>query len=160
MTASRSRRALFAAVVTGAVFGLAELAARQVNPVLPQWTASDNPSVVMTGHPTRLWGLAPGERRNVDTVATVSELGLRGEVPVIPRPFGEERIAVIGDSFNQFEIDIISARITTLGEKVEDIFYVTSNTTNLGLEQSITDQLKLALQESLDNHAQKLSNNK
>ena len=59
-------------MVTGTVFGLAELAARRVNPVLPQWTASDNPSVVMTGHPTRLWGLAPGfdgvqrEQRDVD----------------------------------------------------------------------------------------------
>ena len=67
-------------------------------------------------------------------------------------------LAVIGDSFNQFEIDIISARITTLGEKVEDIFYVTSNPIKLGLEQSKADQLKLALQESLDNHAQKLMN--
>ena len=69
-------------------------------------------------------------------------------------------LAVIGDSFKKFDINIISARITTLGEKVEDIFYVTSNPTNLGLEQSIADQLKLALQESLDNHAQKLSNKK
>ena len=67
-------------------------------------------------------------------------------------------LAVIGDSFKKFEIDIISARITTLGEKVEDIFYVTSNPIKLGLEQSKADQLKLALQESLDNHAQKLMN--
>ena len=67
-------------------------------------------------------------------------------------------LAVIGDSFKKFEIDIISARITTLGEKVEDIFYVTSNSISLGLEQSKSDQLKLALQESLDNHAQKLMN--
>ena len=69
-------------------------------------------------------------------------------------------LAVIGDSFNKFEIEIISARITTLGEKVEDIFYVTSNSINLAMEQPKTDQLKLALQESLDNHAQKLVNKK
>ena len=69
-------------------------------------------------------------------------------------------LAVIGDSFNKFEIEIISARITTLGEKVEDIFYVASNSINLAMEQPKTDQLKLALQESLDNHAQKLVNKK
>ena len=69
-------------------------------------------------------------------------------------------LAVIADSFNKFEIEIVSARITTLGEKVEDIFYVTSNSISLAMEQPKTDQLKLALQESLDNHAQKLVNKK
>ena len=69
-------------------------------------------------------------------------------------------LAVIGDSFNQFEIDIISARITTLGEKVEDIFYVRSNSINFTIEQPKAHELRLALQESLDNHAQKLMNEK
>ncbi|MFL2504995.1 MAG: [protein-PII] uridylyltransferase [Candidatus Azotimanducaceae bacterium] len=69
-------------------------------------------------------------------------------------------LAVIGDSFNQFEIDIISARITTLGEKVEDIFYVTSNSINFSIEQPKAHELRLALQESLDNHSQKLMNEK
>jgi len=69
-------------------------------------------------------------------------------------------LAVIGESFKKFDIEIVSARITTLGEKVEDIFYVSSNSISLGLEQSKADQLKLALQESLDNHAQKLMNKK
>ena len=69
-------------------------------------------------------------------------------------------LAVIGDSFNQFEIDIISARITTLGEKVEDIFYVTSNSINFTIDQPKAHELRLALQESLDNHAQKLMNEK
>ena len=69
-------------------------------------------------------------------------------------------LAVIGESFKKFDIEIVSARITTLGEKVEDIFYVSSNSISLGLEQSKADQLKLALRESLDNHAQKLMNKK
>ncbi|MDC2963774.1 [protein-PII] uridylyltransferase [Gammaproteobacteria bacterium] len=69
-------------------------------------------------------------------------------------------LAVIGDSFKKFDMEIVSARITTLGEKVEDIFYVSSNSISLGLEQSKAHQLKLALQESLDNHAQKLMNKK
>ncbi len=69
-------------------------------------------------------------------------------------------LAVIGDSFNKYGIDIISARITTLGEKVEDIFYVTSTSINLAIEQPRADQLKFALQESLDNHAQKLAKEK
>ena len=79
------------------------------------------------------------------------------EVTTADRP---RILAVIGDSFNQFEIDIISARITTLGEKVEDIFYVTSNSINFTIDQPKAHELRLALQESLDNHAQKLMNEK
>jgi len=115
MAVSPRRRILFACVVTAAVFGLGEVVARQVNPVLPRWNAADNPSVVMTGHPTRLWGLAPGERRNVDTIATVSDLGLRGDTPAVPRPAGEERIAVVGDSsffgFGISDDDTLAARL-------------------------------------------------
>jgi lysophospholipase L1-like esterase len=89
---------MYAFTVTVGIFGVGEIVARQINPALPGWTASDNPSVVMTGHPTRLWGLAPGDRKNVDTVATINEMGLRGESLAVPRPAGKERIAVVGDS--------------------------------------------------------------
>ena len=65
MGLSLQRKLLFSAAVTAGVLGLGELAARQVDLVLPSWGAADNPSVVMTGHPSRLWGLTgrASERR-------------------------------------------------------------------------------------------------
>jgi len=139
------RRILFACVVTAAVFGLGEVVARQVNPVLPRWNAADNPSVVMTGHPTRLWGLAPGERRNVDTIATVNALGLRGDTPGVPRPEGEERIAVVGDSsFFGFGVSDDETLAARLGRR-----WPGSSVINAAIPGYSTDQSLLLLEEQV-----------
>ena len=98
MNASCSRRPLFALVTVLLFFGGAEWLAGRANTVFPTWGVADNPSVVLTGHPTRLWGLSEGVRQNLDTVATVNSLGLRGEVPKLPRPADEERVVILGDS--------------------------------------------------------------
>ena len=98
MGSSTTRRVLLSLVTTVAFFGCAEFVARSVNPVFPRWGLPDTTSVIMTAHPTRLWGLSPGERKNVDTTATINKLGLRGAVPTVPRPDGEERIVILGDS--------------------------------------------------------------
>ena len=98
MTAPRSRRPLFALVTLLLFFGGAEWLAGRANTVFPTWGATDNPSVVLTGHPTRLWGLTEGKRQNLDTVATVNALGLRGAEPIMPRPADEQRIVIVGDS--------------------------------------------------------------
>lgn len=74
-----------------------EAAARSVGPIIPVWQSPDNHGVIMTGNATRLWGMAPGERRNVDTVATINALGLRGAVPIVPRPTAH-RVLLLGDS--------------------------------------------------------------
>ena len=97
MSVPVQRKWLYALVVSAGVLGLAEWVARGVDAELPGWSANDNPSVVMTGHPTRLWGLAAGERTNVDTVATVDPVGLRGPIPSAPRATDEERVLVLGD---------------------------------------------------------------
>ncbi|MBM4391487.1 MAG: SGNH/GDSL hydrolase family protein [Deltaproteobacteria bacterium] len=75
-----------------------EGAARVVGPEVPAWNGGDTGSVVMVGHPTRLWGMGVGVRENSGATATINELGLRGEVPVTPRPAQQERILVLGDS--------------------------------------------------------------
>ena len=98
MSEHRSRRPLFALVVFVVFFGGAEWWASQSKAAFPSWGAADNPSVVLTGHPTRLWGLTPGKRKNLETVATVGALGLRGDPPTMPRPEGEERVVILGDS--------------------------------------------------------------
>ncbi|MEC8194208.1 MAG: GDSL-type esterase/lipase family protein [Myxococcota bacterium] len=98
MAIAARRKAAFALVVTGFALGLGEWAARSTDGEMPQWSARDTPSVVMTGHPSRLWGLAPGERRNVDTVATVDSIGLRAPVPTGARGADEQRVMILGDS--------------------------------------------------------------
>ena len=77
---------------------LAERISRTLGPVTPGWRAHDKGAVVMVGHPTRLWGMAPGVRQNGETTATVDARGLRAPVPEGPRVAGRERILVLGDS--------------------------------------------------------------
>jgi [protein-PII] uridylyltransferase len=36
-------------------------------------------------------------------------------------------LAIIGEVFKQYDIDLIDAKIATLGERVEDIFYIKSS---------------------------------
>lgn len=138
MASPLQRRAIYAAVVTAVFFCAAELAARQVNPILPEWGAADNPTVVMTGHPTRLWGLAPGERKNVDAVATVNALGLRGDMLELPRPEGEERIAVVGDSsffgFGLADEDTLAARLAV---RMRDVTTINAGIPGYSTEQSL-----------------------
>ena len=98
MARSRFRRLLLSLITTAVIFGFAELIARSINPVFPRWGLPDTNAVIMTAHPTRLWGLAPGSRKNVDTTATVNQLGLRGDLVAVPRPVSEERIVILGDS--------------------------------------------------------------
>lgn len=91
-------RLLASTAILVLALGTAEGLARMVDPVIPQWQAPDAAGVIMTGHPTRLWGMARGVRRNGDTTASINELGLRGTVPEVPRPPEKPRILVLGDS--------------------------------------------------------------
>lgn len=101
----RRRRSVprgFRLVASGILFVVALLLgegfARIVGPEVPAWRGGDSGSVIMVGHPTRLWGMGPGVRQNSGTTATINDLGLRGPVPTTPRPVGRERILVLGDS--------------------------------------------------------------
>ena len=88
------------------VLALLECGARWLDPRLPLWMGKDHQAVVMTGHPVRLWGLGEGTRKNATTTATISSLGIREPVPVVPRPAEKERILVLGDStFFGFGVD-------------------------------------------------------
>lgn len=86
--------ALCAVAVLLVVEGLARLA----EPTLPAWRGSDGDAVIMTGHPTRLWGMTEGKRWNDGAMATINERGLRGELPELPRPEGRLRLMLTGDS--------------------------------------------------------------
>ena len=89
------RATALAAGLAGALLA-AELVARSLAPQLPSWTRDE--TVVLTGHPTRLWGLGPGVQLNAGEDATIGDHGLRGAFPELPRPADRERILVLGDS--------------------------------------------------------------
>lgn len=77
---------------------LLEWSARRIDaPSLPEWR-HDGDGMGMTGHATRLWGLAEGVIGNGTVTATINALGVRGPVPPVPRPAGQERVLILGDS--------------------------------------------------------------
>jgi hypothetical protein len=123
-------------------FGVLEATARTFAPIVPAWQAPDKGGVMMTGHPTRLWGMAPGERRNVDTTAYINELGLRGEIPITPRPKGRERVLILGDSsfFGHGVSDdstIVVRVVNNLKEKGIDIDGINGAIPGYSTEQSV-----------------------
>jgi len=77
---------------------LVEGSARGFAPQLPEWRANDPKGVIMSGHPTRLWGMSEGVKQNIGATANVNELGFRGPIPELPRDEGHQRIIVLGDS--------------------------------------------------------------
>lgn len=84
---------LFALAAIGA-----EFAARTADLDGPRWRSEAREGVIMVGHPTRLWGMAPGERDNAGTKATISASGLREPLPDGSRDPDMERVMVVGDS--------------------------------------------------------------
>lgn len=82
------------------------------------WHARDHATVVMGGHPTRLWGMNTGLRQVGRVQAFIGDQGLRGEPPELPRPEGRHRIALVGDS-------------TFFGHGIEDNETIISRTVGL-----------------------------
>jgi len=91
-------RAVVGLGVAAAVLLMAEGAARFLGPQIPEWQGGDQGSVVMGGHPTRLWGMNTGHRRVGTVAAFINDKGLRGELPELPRPERRERVMLVGDS--------------------------------------------------------------
>ena len=129
------------------VMGGLEILAREAAPQIPKWRLSDNTGVIMTGHPTRLWGMGVGKRQNGDAWATINENGLRGAIPVVPRPADTQRILVLGDSTwfghgvedDQTTPAILERDLKAMGVNVEVV--------NGAIPGYSTEQSKLVLEE-------------
>jgi len=66
-------------------------------------------------------------------------------------------LALIGRAFSKLGISIHSARITTLGERVEDIFYVTDNHGQPIDDLETVKRLESSICQDLDRHLEKLA---
>ena len=80
------------------VLAILEAGAQWIDPQVPILRSVNETVEIMVGHPTRLWAMSPGIRRNAGAQATIHSSGLRGEVPEDPRSQGEQRIMLLGDS--------------------------------------------------------------
>lgn len=87
-----------AALVLAAALSVMEGVSRLAEPAVVGWQPADRDGVIMTGSASRLWGMAPGVRRNGNADATIGDNGLRAPCPVAPRPIGRQRVLVLGDS--------------------------------------------------------------
>lgn len=76
-----------------------ELAAWALEPQVPLWRSQRRDgTALLTGHPTRLWAMAPGRYEIEGVSCTIGEDGLRGDGAELPRPPERQRILLLGDS--------------------------------------------------------------
>ncbi len=87
-------------------------------------------------------------------IPTVVEIGLDDdrkhtviEVVTADRP---GLLAVLGRIFSEFGLKLVSAKIATLGERVEDIFYVTDQNDQAVFDADTCHQIKQAIKDQLD----------
>lgn len=59
-------------------------------------------------------------------------------------------LAIIGNIFIEFGIELINAKISTLGERVEDIFFITDHNRQPLLDDQLCNDLQKAIREKLD----------
>ncbi|MCP5077738.1 MAG: [protein-PII] uridylyltransferase, partial [Psychromonas sp.] len=59
-------------------------------------------------------------------------------------------LASIGDIFIDFSIDLINAKISTLGERVEDIFFITDSNQQPITDPELCEQIQNAICQKLD----------
>ena len=64
---------------------------------------------------------------------------------------------IIARVFVELAINLVSARITTLGERVEDVFYVTHADGSLLLDDATMDELRSRICRALDEHVQQIA---
>ncbi len=58
-------------------------------------------------------------------------------------------LSIVGQTFNEFKINIETAKIMTIGERAEDVFYIVDENNKL-LSDEVCDQLRDRLVERLD----------
>ena len=94
----------------------------------------------------RLFSIPTETSMSVDLVKGVSVL----EVNTPDRP---GLLARIGRIFFDFNIELQAAKITTLGERVEDVFFITGSNRQAILDQQLSRDIQAAIRRELDEQA-------
>ncbi len=66
-------------------------------------------------------------------------------------------LAVVASVFVEFDINLVTARITTLGERVEDVFYITDQDGRQITDADAHQRLITRISEELDEHVEKIA---
>lgn len=66
-------------------------------------------------------------------------------------------LASIGRIFMQFDLQLLNAKITTLGERVEDVFFIVDNKGHPIDDQNLAEQLQREICEQLDKRVDKIN---
>ena len=66
-------------------------------------------------------------------------------------------LACLGDIFVEFDIELINAKIATLGERVEDIFFITDKNMQAINDAQVCEDIQAAIRHRLDEQVAKTS---
>jgi len=133
-------------VVLATFLGTGEGVARVIGPQTPG-LKGDGGWTLLGPHPTRMWAAPPGAVETSGFTATINELGFRGNRPADPKPEGEQRIMLLGDSsiFGHGVYD--DQTLDAVLEKVLPTFGIKAEVINLGIPGYSTEQSLIQLEE-------------
>jgi len=63
-------------------------------------------------------------------------------------------LSIVADVFAEYDLQLINAKIATLGERVEDVFYVTDEHHNQITDLQLLEQVSETIQDQLDEHVE------
>ena len=107
------------------------------------------------GHEASDYPLA--ERPGIGRTASRSSPGKHDRVLEVVAPDRPGLLAVVGQVFFNHSLRLHSAKISTLGERVEDVFFLTDRTDQIIEESARIEQIQSDLRDALDENTQQAS---
>jgi [protein-PII] uridylyltransferase len=83
-------------------------------------------------------------------VTITTDINLNQSVIEVITPDRPGLLAAIGRVFNEFNVNIQNAKISTLGERVEDVFFVTDENLNPISDPEVCQTIQSTICERLD----------
>ena len=90
-------------------------------------------------------------------VTLTNEVNQEYSILEIVSPDRPGLLSIIAEILLELDIELLSAKITTLGERVEDLFYITDSEGKPVEDQSLAETLISRIEDELDNFVQKQS---
>lgn len=94
----RTKRKIYALVITIAVLGMLEIGARIARVNHPDWFSMRYNGTYMFPDERLLWKMPPGTYREMGVTIEINSLGMRGAELAVPKPADTYRLLFLGDS--------------------------------------------------------------